>query len=92
MHWICRTAITCLLPVIAGPALAAPVNINSADAQSIAAALTGVGEQKAKAIVDYRTAKGPFASADGLTQVKGIGQATVDKNRSDIIIDQPAAK
>ena len=41
-------------------ASAAPVNINTADAKAIDTALTGVGAQTAKAIVDYRAKHGAF--------------------------------
>lgn len=58
-----------------------PVNINTADAQAIAEALDGVGLSKAEAIIRYREANGPFKHADELVKVKGIGLATVDKNR-----------
>lgn len=92
MHRICSMAMACLLPIVAGTALAAPVNVNTADAQAIAVALNGVGAQKAEAIVAYREAHGPFTSPDDLMQVKGVGQAIVDKNRSDILTGEPAAK
>ncbi len=60
------------------------VNINTADASALAAGLTGVGPAKAQAIVEYRQAHGPFKSADQLASVKGIGLATVEKNRDRI--------
>ena len=47
------------------------VNINTADAQTLAAALDGVGASRAKAIVEYRDSHGPFRSVDDLAQVKG---------------------
>ena len=56
------------------------VNINTADAATIAQTLNGVGEAKAAAIVAYRTEHGPFKSADQLAEVKGIGLKTVEKN------------
>lgn len=65
-------------------ALAGPVNINTADAETIAAELKGVGLSKAKAIVEYRKKHGPFQNPDDLSLVKGIGERTVDLNRSDI--------
>lgn len=65
-------------------ALAGPVNVNEADAETIAAELKGVGLSKARAIVEYRKKHGPFRSADDLSLVKGIGERTVDMNRSDI--------
>lgn len=60
---------------------AEPVNINTADAATMAARLNGVGESKAEAIVAYREEHGAFKSVDQLAQVKGIGLKTVDKNR-----------
>lgn len=71
--------------VLAASAFAADrVNINTADATAIAAALNGVGDAKAAAIVAYRTEHGPFKSADQLAQVKGIGLRTVEMNRDRI--------
>lgn len=69
------------LPMLA---LAGPVNVNTADAATIAAELKGVGLSKAKAIVEYRKKHGPFRSAEDLTLVKGIGERTLDLNKSDI--------
>ena len=57
------------------------VNINSASAEEIANILTGVGINKAKAIVEYRKANGAFTKVDDIVNVKGIGQATLTKNR-----------
>jgi competence protein ComEA len=68
------------------------VNINTADAATLAATLNGVGPAKAEAIVAYRTENGPFRSADQLVEVRGIGLATVEKNRDKIIVSAaPAA-
>ena len=47
-----------LLP--AGAALAGPVNLNSADAATLAKELDGIGPAKAQAIVEYRQKNGPF--------------------------------
>ena len=58
------------------------VNINTADAQSLAAGLKGIGPSKAAEIVKYRETFGPFASVDELSEVKGVGKSTIDKNRS----------
>ncbi|MFC0059394.1 ComEA family DNA-binding protein [Vibrio inusitatus] len=60
------------------------VNINTASSDELATLLLGVGETKAKQIVAYREVHGEFKNADELQQVKGIGQATVDKNRTRI--------
>jgi competence protein ComEA len=63
------------------------VNINTADAQTLAANLKGVGEARAQEIVRYRETYGPFASADELTEVKGIGKSTLDMNRDVITLE-----
>jgi competence protein ComEA len=74
-------------------AFAEPVNINTADAATLAKALNGVGPAKAKAIVSYRDKNGPFKSVDQLAMVEGITQKLIDKNRADIRLgaDKPAA-
>jgi competence protein ComEA len=60
------------------------LDVNSADA--IAAALDGVGLTKAQEIVAYREMFGNFHSVEELADVKGIGPATVEKNRQRIIV------
>lgn len=65
----------------------AVVNINTADAQTLAASLKGVGEARAVEIVRYREAYGPFSSVDELAEVKGIGLSTVDRNRAVITLE-----
>ncbi|MEM7540984.1 MAG: ComEA family DNA-binding protein [Pseudomonadota bacterium] len=57
------------------------VNLNTADAETLAAAIIGIGPAKASAIVAHREQYGRFKSVDDLTLVKGVGQSTVDKNR-----------
>jgi competence protein ComEA len=42
--------------------------------------------------VAYREANGPFIAVDQLTDVKGIGPATVDKNRTLILLAPGEAK
>jgi competence protein ComEA len=88
-NWIAKTALfVLLLPVLA---LAGPVNVNTADAQTISESLQGVGLSKARAIVEYRQKHGPFRSADDLSLVKGIGERTVELNRENILVT-PAGK
>jgi competence protein ComEA len=67
---------------------AEPVNINQADAKTIASSLKGIGIRKAQAIVEYRKKNGSFKSADDLTNVKGIGKKTIEKNRQDILLSK----
>ena len=62
------------------------LDVNSADAMAIAAALDGVGLTKAQEIAAYREMFGNFHSVEELADVKGIGPATVEKNRQRIIV------
>ena len=71
---------------LSGISWAAPVNINSASAEEIAEALNGVGLNKAQAIVEYREAYGAFSRADEIVFVRGIGAATFEKNKDDILV------
>jgi competence protein ComEA len=70
-------------------AFATPVNINTANAQTIADSLGGIGLKKAQAIVDYRDKNGAFKTIDELSQVVGIGIKTIEKNRADILLIDP---
>lgn len=86
-----KTCLAALLFVFfSAVVVAEPVNINNADASEIAAALQGIGAQKAEAIVAYREKNGPYKSVDELEQVKGIGPATISKNRDDILLKDPS--
>ena len=76
----------------AGAVMAGPVNVNTADAETISAELQGVGISKAIAIVEFRKANGPFKSADDLIQVKGIGARTVEINRKNILLAAAGSK
>jgi competence protein ComEA len=75
-----------------GPLAAAPVDINRADAATLAASINGVGEARAAAIIAYREANGPFASVDELTAIKGIGPKLIERNRDVLTVgDAPEA-
>jgi len=65
---------------------AGQVDINSADAATLASALNGVGEQKAETIVAYREMHGPFGQIEDLANVKGIGNSTIEKNRENLSV------
>lgn len=84
-----------LLTVLSASAQAKPkdctVNINTAAASEISACLDGIGEKKAESIVDYREKNGKFESADDLTDISGIGEKTVGKNRDKIVIEDESS-
>jgi competence protein ComEA len=84
-----RSLIFSLLP--AGAALAGPVNLNSADAATLAKELDGIGPAKAQAIVEYRQKNGPFRSAEDLLKVDGIGDKVLEQNRGNIRLNGGAA-
>lgn len=62
------------------------VNINTADAPTLARVLDGVGESRAEAIVRYRQEHGQFVDVYELANVKGIGERTVELNESRIVL------
>lgn len=62
------------------------VNINDADAETIATALHRVGQKRAEAIVAWREENGAFTSPEQLLEVKGIGAATLENNRDRILL------
>lgn len=53
------------------------VNINTAGAWLLAA-LPGIGEVRAQAIIDYRQRNGPFRDTREIMKVEGIGEATLE--------------
>ncbi|MDH3714119.1 MAG: helix-hairpin-helix domain-containing protein [Gammaproteobacteria bacterium] len=63
------------------------ININAADADTLARSLQGIGPNKAAAIVHYREANGPFVTIESLTEVQGIGARTVEINRDRITLE-----
>jgi len=67
---------------------ATPVNINSADANTLATELNGVGAAKAAAIVAYRESNGPFKQLEDLLQVKGVGEKILEKNRAILVVEE----
>ena len=65
------------------------VDINAADAATLAEVMVGIGPSKAEAIVSYRKDNGPFKSVDDLVLIKGIGKATLEKNRDRWTVAKP---
>jgi len=75
-----------LLPL---SALAGPVDLNSADAATLAKELDGIGMARAQAIVEYRERNGKFRSADEILNVKGIGPSVLEQNRGNLQVKDP---
>ncbi|ACJ29946.1 Competence protein ComEA helix-hairpin-helix region [Shewanella piezotolerans WP3] len=57
------------------------ISINSANVAQLST-LKGVGDSKAKAIVDYRATHGKFSSISELSNVKGIGDKLIEQNKA----------
>ena len=67
---------------------AGPVDLNSADAETIARELNGIGVSRAQAIVEYREQFGAFSSAEELLNVNGIGPHILQANKGNIVLSQ----
>lgn len=70
---VATTAATRLAPT---PTPTGPINVNTANAADLAL-LPGVGPKLAQAIIDYRTANGPFTGPAELAEVQGISDRMV---------------
>lgn len=69
--------------------VAGAIDLNTASIADLAA-LPGLGESKARAIVAWRDAT-PFRSVDELRDVKGIGDKMLEKLRPHLVVSQRAA-
>ncbi len=78
--------------VFSGMALAA-VNLNMATKEDLEG-VNGIGPVKAQAIIDYRKKNGPFKNVDELGNVRGFGDKSVGKIRSELTVGaaSPAKK
>lgn len=61
------------------------VNINSATASELQS-LNGIGEAKAKAIIEYREKNGNFEKIEDIKNVSGIGDSVYEKIKDNITI------
>jgi competence protein ComEA len=62
------------------------VNVNTASVEELQL-LPGVGEARARAIVDLRKQRGGLKSLEDLLGVKGIGEASLDRLRPHVAFD-----
>jgi competence protein ComEA len=89
MFKLIATLIVTLVPVLVW---AGPVDINTADAATIAKELQGIGLSRAQAIVAYREKNGAFRSVEDLRKIKGIGAKVLERNRANIKLDAASKK
>jgi competence protein ComEA len=79
-----NTLLSVLFCIFSVAAHAGPVNINTADAETLAAELKGVGMSRAQAIIDYRQSVGPYKSPEDLLEVSGVGPKVLELNAGNI--------
>lgn len=79
---------TLLATALAVPTLASTgvVNVNTATVDELIL-LPGIGESKARAIVERRQKEGAYREVEELLEVKGIGDAALDKIREHVVIE-----
>lgn len=77
----------CAMLAVTSISFAGPVNINTADADTLAAELMGIGPALAAAIVSDRQSNGRFPTPESLTRVRGIGSHIIEINRDNILVD-----
>ena len=65
-----------------------PININTADETTLML-LKGIGEAKAKAIIEYREAQ-PFETIEDIMKVSGIGEKTFENIKDRITVEATA--
>jgi competence protein ComEA len=61
------------------------LNLNTASIKELDA-LPGIGEEKAKSILEFRTKYGPFRSIEDLLYVPGIGKSLFEQIRNKIFV------
>jgi len=77
------------LAFYAQPSPAQGVDLNTADVATLSRELSGIGESRARAIIDHRQRHGPFRSVDELALIRGIGPKTIERNRARIRVVVP---
>jgi len=93
VRWLRASAFGLLLATASAVLGAAPaaalsgvVNVNTATAEELMG-LPGIGEAKARAILELRNARGTFRSVEELVEVKGIGPAALERIRPHVALD-----
>ena len=91
METLKKLAMMTLLVLSLNLAAADPVNINSADKQTLMQ-VKGIGEKRADAIIAWREKNGPFKSVAQLTEIDGIGPSLVETNKDLLTVGNTAAQ
>lgn len=72
-------------PLESGIAADGRVDINTASVEELMT-LNGIGETRARAIVEYRTQNGPFTKAEDIMLIPGIKEGIYSKIQAQIIV------
>jgi len=91
METIKKLVMMMMLALSLNLAAADPVNINSADKQTLMQ-IKGVGEKRADAIIAWREKNGPFKSVAQLTEIDGIGPSLVETNKDLLTVGNTTAQ
>lgn len=67
------------------PPLTGKVNVNTASVEELQL-LPGIGETRAQAIVVERKRRGGFKRVEDLLEVKGIGEASLERLRPHVVV------
>lgn len=62
------------------------ININLATSEELQT-LSGIGPAKAEAIISYREENGQFKSIEGLLEVSGIGEKSLEKLKEEVTVN-----
>jgi len=88
LAWLIALAIgtTALSALAAESQLTGVVNLNTATQEELQL-LPGIGESRAKAVIEARKRKGGFQKVEDLLEVKGIGPAGLEKLRPHLTLE-----
>lgn len=67
------------------PQISGKISINTATKEELMT-LPGIGENKAKDIINYRESNGPFATIEDITKVSGIGESIFAQIKENITV------
>ena len=87
LAWLIALAIgTTALSALAESQLTGVVNLNTATQEELQL-LPGIGESRARAVIEARKRKGGFQKVEDLLEVKGIGEAGLEKLRPHVTLE-----
>ena len=87
LAWLIALAIgTTALSALAESQLTGVVNLNTATQEELQL-LPGIGESRARAVIEARKRRGGFQKVEDLLEVKGIGEAGLQKLRPHVTLE-----